>query len=106
MKDYLLILVTSPDEKKSREIALHLVENKLAACVTIVPRCRSIYRWEEKISLEEEYLLLIKTSEKLYSKIEGEILNIHPYQVPEIIAFSINKGFDKYLAWIEKETEA
>jgi len=106
MADYILLLVTVPDQEKGREIARCLVEERLAACVTVSGSSRSFYWWEEKIAEESEHILFIKTRASLYLKLEEKIRKLHPYEVPEIIALPILKGYEKYLAWLHKETKS
>jgi periplasmic divalent cation tolerance protein len=99
---YNIVLVTCPQADSSK-IASLLVEKKLAACVNIL-NVHSVYRWEGKIAKEEESLLIIKTKEELFPDMEREIKLIHPYKVPEIISFKIEKGYIDYLNWIEENT--
>ncbi len=100
MNDYLIVFVTSADTAEAEKIGRALVENRLAACVNIVPHVRSIYRWEGKIEEGNECLLLIKTSRALFEQLRGEVQRLHSYQVPEIVAVSIEQGSEKYLAWL------
>ncbi|MFQ6081800.1 MAG: divalent-cation tolerance protein CutA [Candidatus Aminicenantia bacterium] len=104
MSKHILVLTTISDEEKGKEIASELVRERLAACVTLTAKCFSFYWWEGKITQEEEYILFIKTKKEMYKRLEEKLRQIHPYQVPEIIAFPIIKGFTEYLAWIERET--
>jgi periplasmic divalent cation tolerance protein len=105
MSSSIFVLSTVPDEKKGREIARVLVEARLAACVTVSADCQSYYWWEGKISEDKEYMLFIKTKEALYEKLEARLKELHPYTIPEIIALPIVKGSEKYLRWLEEETE-
>lgn len=95
-----LILNTCPDFTTAEQLAKQLVENKLAACVNILPGLTSIYHWQDQIESAQEHLLLIKTSSAHYSAIERFITDQHPYDSPEIIAFSIDNGLPDYLQWI------
>jgi periplasmic divalent cation tolerance protein len=104
MNKYSVVLSTVPDVKTGQRIARKLVEQRLAACVTISDLRESIYWWEGNIEQEQEHLLIIKTKKSLYSKLEGEILNLHPYDVPEIIALPVAAGNVKYLEWLSSET--
>lgn len=101
---FLLILTTVPDEEKGKEIARRLVERKLAACVNISPAVRSTYWWEGKISEDKEHILFIKTREQLFEALEQEVASLHPYSVPELIAFKIKKASSPYLAWLDSVT--
>ena len=104
MSEYVLILTTVPDKKSGQEIAQALVSERLAACVTASGVSESCYWWKDKISQDQEKILFIKTRGDLYPRVEERILEIHPYEVPEIIALSLFQGNEKYLDWISKET--
>lgn len=97
---YQIILCTCPDSAIAHQIALHLLKAKLAACINIVPSVTSLYEWQGQIETAQEQLLLIKTSTAHYAAIETEIKRLHPYQLPEIIALSIENGLPDYLHWI------
>ena len=101
--EYVLVLVTCPAERAA-EIARPLVEEKLAACVNIVPGLRSIYTWEGKISDEPEALLLIKTRAALFEPLRARVLELHLYDVPEVIALPIVAGHPDYLRWVMEST--
>ncbi len=105
MSEELLVFTTVPDEETAENISQHLVENRLAACVTRTAVCKSIYWWQGKITKDNEHILFIKTQSNSYPELEKTLLTIHPYTVPEIIAVSLIKGFGKYLDWLNKETE-
>jgi len=96
-----LILCTFPDKKSAGNCARLLVEKKLAACVNILPGLTSIYAWEDKIESVHEHLLLIKSNNNNYQAIENTLFKHHPYEVPEIIAVSIERGLPEYLDWID-----
>lgn len=82
-------------------MAKALVEGRLAACVNVLPRAQSVYRWEGEVQLESEYLLLIKTTEERFSSLRDRITELHSYEIPEILAIPVWGGSDKYLAWIQ-----
>jgi periplasmic divalent cation tolerance protein len=103
--EYLVIFCTVPDEDIARKISNDLVNEKLAACCNIVRGIRSIYTWKNQICDDSEQLLIIKTKKNAYKKLEDKINNIHPYDVPEIIAISIDKGSEKYLKWINENVK-
>jgi periplasmic divalent cation tolerance protein len=97
----LLVLCTVPDRKCAEQIAGALVVEQLAACVNIIPEMASVYRWKGAIEKDEELLLLIKTSQDMYESLEQRIRALHPYELPEIIAVSIQAGQKDYTKWIE-----
>lgn len=96
----LIILCTCPDLATAERIAEAVVGERLAACVNVAPGLTSIYRWEGQIQRDTELLLLIKTCQDVYSLLEARIRELHPYQIPEIIALPIQTGSAAYLDWI------
>lgn len=100
MKGYLVVLVTVPNKIEAEKMAHVLVEKKLAACVNIIPRISSIYHWRGKIEEAEESMLVVKTKQSLWENLAKEVKKNHSYQIPEIIALPITKGFKPYLDWI------
>jgi periplasmic divalent cation tolerance protein len=101
---YLLVLSTVPSLKEARRLASFLLEKRLTACVNISPLSESHYWWKGKKERAREFLLLIKTRETLFKKLEKELRENHSYSVPEIITLSITGGSKKYLNWIARET--
>ena len=104
MTDYILVFITVPSEKEGEKIASALVKERLAACVNLIGGMKSTFRWKGQVSTEMEVLLMAKTKDKLFKKLKKRVLELHSYEVPEIIATPILAGFEKYLSWIEKET--
>lgn len=104
--DTLLVLTNLPDEESARRLAAHLVGERLAACVNILAPCRSVYRWEGRIEDAAEVPVLIKTVAARYGALEAAIREIHPYELPEIVAVSLAHGLPAYLAWVAAETAA
>ena len=100
----LIILCTCPDLATAERIAETVVGERLAACVNIVPGLTSIYYWEGQIQRDAELLLLIKTRQEIYPLLEARIRQLHPYQIPEIIALPIQTGAAAYLDWIADNT--
>lgn len=98
----LLIFTTSPTQSLAQKMAKILVKEKLAACINISAPIQSVYSWKNKICSEKEYLLFIKAKKSLYKRIEKRILELHFYEVPEIIALPIVQGSSSYLEWIWK----
>lgn len=100
----LLVLSTAPDRATAERIASTLVEERLAACVNIMPGVRSIYRWKGKIERDAEVLCLIKTRASLLAKLSRRLTALHPYDVPEVIALRISGGAKPYLKWLMDQT--
>ncbi len=98
---YQIVLTTCPDQPNAERIARALVEEGLAACVNILPAMHSIYKWQGKIEYASEHLLLVKSLSKKFSSIRDRILDLHPYELPEIVAVPIADGFARYLTWLE-----
>ena len=102
--DTLLVLTNCPDEEVANTIALAVVEARLAACVNILPRVQSIYRWQGKVESATEIPLFIKSTATSYPALESIIRQHHPYDVPEIIALPVTHGLPAYLNWVAGET--
>ena len=100
----LLVITNCPDEESANAIALAVVEAKLAACVNILPRIQSIYRWQGAVESATEIPLFIKSTAASYPALEEAIRRRHPHQVPEIIALPIERGLPAYLNWVAAET--
>jgi len=98
--NFQVIICTCPDQEVAETIAENIVAQRLAACVNILPKVRSIYHWEGNIESANESLLLIKTHADKFDSLQNTITNIHPYEVPEIISLDINKGLPSYLSWL------
>jgi periplasmic divalent cation tolerance protein len=98
--EYGIILVTAGSEEQAKAIASTLIAEHLAACVSITP-IHSVYRWEGEVQSEAEWQLMIKSNLHLFETISERIVSLHSYEVPEIIAIPIIKGFSPYLEWIK-----
>ncbi|MDP1615486.1 MAG: divalent-cation tolerance protein CutA [Methylococcales bacterium] len=96
-----IIFCTCPDKDTAKKLARLLVTKKLAACVNFLPGITSVYTWEEQIESVQEHLLLIKSTKECYQAIETTLFKHHPYEVPEIIAVSIERGLPEYLDWVD-----
>jgi periplasmic divalent cation tolerance protein len=105
MTDKRIVLCTAGSEDEARKIARHLVEQRLAACVNIVPRMESIYRWQGKLESSGEWLLLIKTTVERFPAVREAIRDLHSYELPECIAISIEDGSSGYLEWIAQSVK-
>lgn len=102
MTDKLLVLTTAGSEAEANQIAQTLVERRLAACVNIIPRIQSVYRWRDKVEKSEELLLLVKSKRGLEPKLRAAIRELHSYELPEHVALAIEHGSDAYLQWIDE----
>jgi len=100
MTDKVVILVTVANRREGRQIARHLVEARLAACVNITQTIQSIYRWKGKLVEDKEFLLVIKSARPLFPEVKTAITRMHSYQTPEIICLPIIEGSEDYLRWI------
>ncbi len=98
--NYQLILCTCPDQAAGRRLASALLEQKLAACINLIPTVQSLYYWQEQVHCESECLMLIKSHKKCYSALEAFIKQQHSYEVPEVIALSLAQGSSSYLKWM------
>jgi periplasmic divalent cation tolerance protein len=101
MTDKIVVLTTCDSEKKAAQLARHLVEHRIAACVNILPKARSIYRWQGKIEDSGEWMLLIKSRRDLFAALRAEIQKLHTYEVPEVIAIPMVDGSEAYLGWLD-----
>jgi periplasmic divalent cation tolerance protein len=106
MEQYIQVITTTANKEDAAKIAAALVEKRLAACVQIVGPVHSIYRWEGKVEQAEEWQCLIKSRPDLFFAVEQVIKNIHPYEIPEIIALTIVAGSADYLQWLRDEIKA
>lgn len=104
MNDFLQMVTTTERQEDARRIADLLVERHLAACVQIVGPITSVYRWQGKVESAQEWQCQIKTRQALLDDVSDAIREIHPYEVPEIIAVPIVAGSREYLIWLEEQT--
>ena len=102
--DTLLVITNCPDEETANAIALAAVEEKLAACANLLPRVQSVYRWQGAVESASEIPVLLKTTAAAYPALEAKIRDLHPYEVPEILALPIAHGLPAYLNWVAAET--
>ena len=99
-EETLFVLSTFPDLATARRLGRQLVEERCAACANILPAVESIYWWEGKVESGNEALVLFKTSAERYEALETTLRQLHPYEVPEIIALPIERGLPDYLRWV------
>jgi periplasmic divalent cation tolerance protein len=100
MTDKRIVLTTAGSEDEARKIAHHLVEHRLAACVNIVARVQSIYRWRHKVESSAEWLLVIKTTAERFPEVRDAIARLHSYELPECVALGVEDGSTPYLEWL------
>lgn len=106
MDEIILVITNLPDRNSAERMARALIESHAAACVNIMAECASLYRWQGKMESASEVPLLIKTTRNAYARLEAVICAHHPYELPEIIAVSVNAGLPAYLQWVAQETQA
>lgn len=99
----IVALVTCPPDRADA-IARALVEARVAACVNVVPAIASTYRWKEGVCRDDEALLIIKTRRDRFEDLKREVLRVHPYELPEVIALEVDAGHAPYLDWIAANT--
>lgn len=102
--DAIVVLVTTSSEEEAIALGRTLIEQRLVACVNVLPKVQSIFQWEGKISEEEEYLMILKTRMPLFKALETTITAQHSYEVPEIIALPVVEGAPSYLSWVHDMT--
>ena len=100
----LAVFSTFPNPDKAAEVARILVTEQLAACVNLLGPVRSIYRWQGEISDDSETLAVIKTTRERFEALKARLVELHPYEVAEVIALPVEAGHAPYLAWVEAET--
>jgi periplasmic divalent cation tolerance protein len=105
MDSTLLVLTNAPDREVALRLADGLVAARLAACVNLLSECTSVYRWKGAVETAAEIPVLIKTRAGLFREVEAFILDHHPYNVPEVIAVSVERGSPAYLEWLNRETQ-
>jgi periplasmic divalent cation tolerance protein len=102
MTDKRIVLTAAGSEQEAKKIARHLVENRLAACVNIVPQVASVYRWQGEVEEAVEWLLVIKTTTAAFESVRPAIASLHSYELPECISLAIEDGSPDYLRWIHE----
>ena len=100
----LICFCTCPDTDTADRLARTLVEERLAACVQRLPGVRSVYRWQGRVESADEHLLLIKTAPAQWPALQARVLDLHPHDVPELIAVETAAGLPAYLDWIQAQT--
>ena len=101
----MFVITTLPNADAAAELAKNVVTERLAACANLIPALRSIYKWQGKVQDENEVMLLLKTREEHLDRLKLRILELHPYEVPEVLAIPVESGYRAYLEWIANETK-
>ena len=95
-----VVLVTAPDGETAQRLGRVLVEERLAACVNVVPAITSIYRWQGAVETDSEALMVIKTSTRGFESMRRRVVELHPYDTPEVLALDVRDGEGDYLDWV------
>jgi periplasmic divalent cation tolerance protein len=106
MEEYLTAFVTVPDQLTADKLADILLTKRIVACVNILPPMQSQYWWKGSIQTDSEQLLIFKLPSKNWEQFKNTVVNNHPYEVPEVIAFPIVRGDESYLKWLGKMTNS
>jgi len=104
MTDGVIVLVTVPNAETADKLGEALVGERLAACVNVVAGVRSIYRWKGAVEKDTELLCICKTTRAGFERLRARVVELHPYEVPEVVALPIEAGHAPYLAWISSST--
>ncbi|HEY6986342.1 MAG TPA: divalent-cation tolerance protein CutA [Rhodanobacteraceae bacterium] len=102
--DARIIFCTCPDAAIAARLARTLVDERLAACVNVIGGVVSTYRWQDAVHVDDEVLLVIKTTADRLDAMQSRLAALHPYEVPEMLAIAPSEGAAPYLAWLERET--
>jgi periplasmic divalent cation tolerance protein len=101
--EFIQVQITFPTKETINQVAKLLVENRLAACVQVLGKIRSIYIWNNKIENSEEFLLLVKTRSSLFEELIEFVRKVHPYVCPQIIALPIVDANTDYIKWMDEQ---
>jgi periplasmic divalent cation tolerance protein len=101
----LLVFSTFPNEEKAREIVRCLVDERLVACGNLVPSIRSIYRWKGAVHEETEVMAMLKISRVAYPDVQKRIRELHPYELPEVVAIPVEAALPEFLGWIAENSQ-
>ena len=101
--DKIVVLTTCNSQEQGAQLARHLIEHRLAACVNILTGARSFYRWKGEIEQASEVVLLIKSRRDVFESLREAIGQLHSYEIPELIALPVVDGSDAYLRWLDSE---
>ena len=101
MSGHVVILTTAGTEQEASDLARELVNRRLAACVNVIPQVRSIFRWQNEVHDDREWLLLIKTRRDRFEAVRAAIRELHSYDLPETVLLDVDRGDEAYLRWID-----
>ncbi len=101
---FVMVMVTAGNAETAAQLARTLVEERLAACGNVIPNLRSIYRWRGAVHDEGEALLILKTRASLFEQLRARVVELHSYEVPEVVAFEIQAGHGPFLDWLAEST--
>ena len=102
--DVVTVFVTAPGKELALALARQVVEESLAACGNVIPNVTSVFRWDEKVNVEEEVLLILKTSAARSRALIARVAELHTYEVPEVLSVRVEDGFGPYLDWVQECT--
>lgn len=105
MSDYLTAITTIDSAEAARTLSRALVERRVVACINIVPNVLSVYRWKGEVEETSEHLLLMKTRADAFDSLSKALAELHPYDVPELIAVPIERGSGDYLEWVSESVQ-
>jgi len=104
--DFVIVLTTLPVDGDAEKLAAQLVEERLAACINILPPMQSVYRWKDAVERDGERQLVIKTARARVTELEARLRELHPYDIPEFVVLSIESGSAAYLSWLSASTNS
>jgi uncharacterized protein involved in tolerance to divalent cations len=104
-KEVKMVICTFPNMGKARQIGTALVQMQLVACVNLIPGIQSVYRWEGKVEEQEEVMAFFKTSAARYGELEQKVIEMHPYELPELVVVDLAGGLPAYLQWVLSLTQ-
>ena len=104
MSDVRVVMTTFNEENLAKSVVRELLNRRLIACANIVPGATSLYQWEGEVCEEIEVLVFLKTTSVNYSSLEAALQELHPYDVPEIMAFNVSEGSESYLNFVRDNT--
>ncbi len=102
--DVVTVFVTVPGKESALALARQVVEESLCACCNVIPNVTSVFRWDERVNVEEEVLLILKTSADKCPALIARVAELHTYEVPEVLSMGVADGFGPYLDWVAECT--